>query len=98
MQGARHMSKVPLLGAVGVAALAALAMSMPAVAAGCPLLPEFPQAIQAKGVGRAKEIEGRITRDAGCSAKDAHDATRERAKLQVALAAALPDGQDAARE
>lgn len=92
------MSKVPLLGAVGVAALAALAMSMPAVAAGCPLLPEFTQAIQAKDVGRAKEIEGRITRDAGCSAKDAHDATRERAKLQVALAAALPDGQDAARE
>jgi outer membrane protein OmpA-like peptidoglycan-associated protein len=92
------MNKVPSLWAAGVASLALLAMSMPAFAAGCPLLADFNQAIQAKDADKAKDIEGRIKRDAGCDSKDATAAVRERALLQVAKANALPDGRDAERE
>jgi outer membrane protein OmpA-like peptidoglycan-associated protein len=92
------MNQVPLLWAAGVTSLALLVTGMPAFAAGCPLLPELNQAIQAKDIDRTKQIEGRIKLDAGCDSKDALKAVRERASLQVAKASALPDGQDAERE
>ncbi len=91
------MSKVRFLLGAGVGLLAALTISMPAHALECPLEADFNKAIQDKNVATAKAIEAKIKIDSVCGPLT-QKIVRERVSLEVALASALPAGQDAERE
>ena len=68
-----------------------LALMSPANAAPCALLPQFTEAIAARNVDRARQLEAEIRTDAECRSLD-DDVKLELAELEIQMGIALPSG------